>query len=261
MSLLAYWSNGYDWNRKEMELDQCPQSICELDGAAIHFFHIRSPHKGAPPLLLTHGWPDSFLRYAKVFPLLPELDLVVPSLPGFAFSTLPPKGLLNNAEVAELWHRLMTGVLGYKAYAASGGDIGRDVTCYLAARYPQEAKGIHLTDVGLAKELITAPDDGLTPAGLSYTRRALEWTRMEGAYIDIHSTMPQALAYSLSDSPGGDGRLDHRGISRLERLAAADEGPLHPCFRVLTDVAGNGRILDQADRGNLLQSFDIWGII
>ena len=100
------------------------------------------------PLLLTHGWPDSFLRYAKVFPLLSDYDLVVPSLSGFAFSTLPSKGFLNNAEVAELWHRLMTEVLGYKEYAASGGDMGRGVTCYLATRYPQEVRGIHLTDVG-----------------------------------------------------------------------------------------------------------------
>lgn len=88
----------------------------------IHFFHIKGTRQGVLPLLLTHGWPDSFLRYAKLFPLLSEFDLVVLSLPGFAFSTLPSKGFTNNAEVAETWHKLMTQVLGYKAYAASGGD-------------------------------------------------------------------------------------------------------------------------------------------
>lgn len=202
-SLLAYWCNGYDWTHKETELNQYPQFTCELNGMTIHFFHIRGSRSGTLPLLLTHGWPDSFLRYAKVFPLLSEYDLVVPSLPGFAFSTLPPKGFLNNAEVAEIWHQLMTEVLGYREYAAAGGDMGRGVTCYLAARHPQEVKGIHLTDVGFVGELVTAPDESLTPDELSYKRRAMEWQHKEGAYISIHSTKPQTLAYLLSDSPAG----------------------------------------------------------
>ena len=155
------------------------------------------------PLLLTHGWPDSFLRYAKAFPLLSEFDLVVPSLPGFAFSTLPPKGFLNNAEVAELWHKLMTEVLGYREYIASDGDMGRGVTCYLATRYPKEVRGIYLTDVGSAGAIVASADDSLTPSELDYKRRAQEWTRMEGAYININSTKPQTLAFMLSDSPAG----------------------------------------------------------
>ena len=132
-SLLDYWRYDYDWSRKEAELNRYPQFTCQLDGMTIHFFHIKGTRQGALPLLLPHGWPDSFLRYAKLFPLLSEFDLVVPSLPGFAFSTLPSKGFTNNAEVAETWHKLMTQVLGYKAYTASGGDMGRGVTCYLAA--------------------------------------------------------------------------------------------------------------------------------
>lgn len=202
-TLLDYWRSGYDWSRKERALNQYPQFTCGLGGLTVHFFYIPSPHKGAMPLLLTHGWPDSFLRYAKVFPLLSEYDLVVPSLPGFAFSTLPPKGFLNNADVAELWHRLMTEVLGYREYVAAGGDMGRGVTCYLAARYPREVKGIHLTDVGFVRELAAAADESLTPDELNYKRKANEWQRMEGAYINIHSTKPQTLAYSLSDSPAG----------------------------------------------------------
>lgn len=202
-SLLEYWCKGYDWTHKEIELNRYPQFTCELDRLTIHFFHIRGSRKGTLPLLLTHGWPDSFLRYAKVFPLLSDFDLVVPSLPGFAFSTLPQKGFLNNAEVAELWHRLMTEVLGYNEYVAAGGDMGRGVTCYLATRYPQEVKGIHLTDVGLVGDLVSAADEKLTPAELSYKRKAIEWRRMEGAYINIHSTKPQTLAYLLSDSPAG----------------------------------------------------------
>lgn len=202
-SLLRYWCEEYDWGREEKYLNRFPQFTCELDGMRIHFFHIRSERDNAPTLLLTHGWPDSFLRYAKMFPLLTDYNLVVPSLPGFAFSTLPPKGYMNNAETAELWHRLMTEVLGYKEYAASGGDMGRGVTCYLAANHPREVRGIHLTDVGMAADLVAAPDETLNAAELAYKRKALEWQRTEGAYISLNSTKPQTLAFSLSDSPVG----------------------------------------------------------
>ena len=202
-SLLNYWCDEYDWRRKEEELNSFPQYTCELDGLTIHFFHIRSKRNGAPALLLTHGWPDSFLRYAKLFPLLSEYDLIVPSIPGFAFSTLPPKGVMNNAETAEIWHRLMTDILGYKEYAASGGDMGRGVTCYLAYRYPSEVRGIHLTDVGMATELVNAPDEELNHIELEYKKKAMEWQRKEGAYISLNSTKPQTLAFSLSDSPVG----------------------------------------------------------
>ena len=202
-SLLDYWSDGYDWKIKEKELNQYPQFICEIDGLNIHFFYIRSKNKNAIPVLMTHGWPDSFLRYAKVFPLLSDYDLIVPSLPGFAFSSLPTKGFLNNAEVAEIWHKLMTDILGYKEYVATGGDMGRGVTCYLAALYPDEVKGIHLTDVGLVNEIVNSDDENLTEEELSYKQKANKWLKMEGAYINIHSTKPQTLAYSLSDSPAG----------------------------------------------------------
>ena len=202
-TLLAYWRDSYDWTRKEQELNQYPQFRCEIDGMTIHFFHIRSARKDAMPLLLTHGWPDSFLRYAKVFPLLSEYDLVVPSLPGFAFSTLPAKGFMNNAETAEVWHKLMTEVLGYRKYTASGGDMGRGVTCFLASRYPEEVAGIHLTDPVFASDLLTKSDEELTLAELAYKQKAAEWLRMEGAYIQMHSTKPQTLAFALSDSPTG----------------------------------------------------------
>lgn len=90
-SLLNCWCEEYDWRRKEETLNRFPQFACELDGMTIHFFPICSERKDAPTLLLIHGWPDSFLRYAKLFPLLTDFNLVVP-LPGFAFSTLPQKG-------------------------------------------------------------------------------------------------------------------------------------------------------------------------
>lgn len=203
IKLLAYWRTDYNWFRKEKELNRYAQFICTLDDINIHFFYIRSTRKNALPILLTHGWPDSFLRYAKIFSLLPDYDLIVPSLPGFAFSSLPQKGYSNNAETAELWHKLMTQALGYKEYIAAGGDMGRGVTCYLAARHPQEVKGIYLTDVGLAGDLLTKEDTLLSPEERNYKSNAKKWLQQEGAYINIQSTKPQTLAHLLSDSPAG----------------------------------------------------------
>ena len=97
----------------------------------------------------------------------------------------------------------MTVILGYKEYAASGGDMGRGVTCYLAARYPHEVKGIHLSDVGMALDLVNAPDEDLDGAELEYKKKAKDWLRLESAYISLNSTKPQTLAFSLSDSPVG----------------------------------------------------------
>lgn len=201
--IIDYWRNEYDWYNKENELNKYPQFTCEINDSTIHFFHIRSSKSNAMPLLLTHGWPDSFLRYMKTIPLLTDFNLVIPSLPGFAFSTLPKKGYTNNSEVAESWHKLMTEVLGYKEYIASGGDMGRGVTCYLATYYPNEVKGIHLTDVGMITDIISKADEELSADELVYKQKANEWLKYESAYINIQSTKPQSLAYLLSDSPIG----------------------------------------------------------
>ena len=139
--IMEYWSNGYDWKRKESELNKYPQYICKIDDLSLHFFHIPGKRPDAVPVLMAHGWPDSFLRYAKTFPLLSDYSIVVPSMPGFAFSTLPEKGYINNSETADLYHRLMTEVLGHKSYVAVGGDMGRGVVCYLATRYPESVRG------------------------------------------------------------------------------------------------------------------------
>lgn len=201
--VLDYWVNSYDWKRKESELNAYPQYLCEIAGLRIHFFHIPSTDKDAPTVLMCHGWPDSFLRYAKTFPLLRKFNLVVPSMPGFAFSSLPEKGYSNNSEVADLWHTLMTEILGYREYFVTGGDMGRGVACYLASRYGDEVKGLLLTDVGFAKDIATAPDDSLTAEELEYKKAAAEWMRFDGAYIGIQGTKPMSLGYGLEDSPAG----------------------------------------------------------
>lgn len=201
--VLKYWVNEYDWRKKEAELNGYPQYLCDINGQQIHFFHIPATTRDGPTVLMCHGWPDSFLRYAKTFPFLKDYNLVVPSMPGFAFSALPAKGYSNNSEVADLWHKLMTEILGYESYFVTGGDMGRGVACYLADRYREEVKGLLLTDVGFAKDIATAPDDTLFPEELRYKEAAAEWTRYDGAYINIQSTKPLSLGYGLNDSPVG----------------------------------------------------------
>lgn len=201
--VLKYWTETYDWKRKEAELNAFPQYICELGGMDIHFFHIQAQSDDAPTVLMCHGWPDSFLRYAGTFALLKDFNLVVPSMPGFAFSSLPPKGFSNNSEVADLWHQLMHDMLGYDSYFVTGGDMGRGVACYLAERYCDEVKGVFLTDVGFARDLAAAPDGSLSAEELKYKEAATGWMRYDGAYIGIQSTKPLSLGYGLNDSPAG----------------------------------------------------------
>lgn len=110
---------------------------------------------------------------------------------------------LNNSDVADLWHVLMTEILGYKSYFVTGGDMGRGVACYLADRYPAEINGLFLTDMGFARDIMTAPENTLTADELKYKEAAAEWMRIDGAYISIQSTKPLSLGHALSDSPAG----------------------------------------------------------
>lgn len=201
--ILAYFVNDYEWENRERELNRYPQYLCDVDGTTLYFFHIPGKRKEAMPILMAHGWPDSFLRYVKTFPLLADYTLIVPSMPGFAFSSLPKKGFVNNSDTADIYHRLMTDILGYRSYVATGGDMGRGVVCYLASRHPETVKGLLLTDVGFVGSLVAAQDDALSPDELAYKKAAAEWMKMDGAYIGIQSTRPLSLGYGLSDSPVG----------------------------------------------------------
>lgn len=200
--LLEYWAN-YDWKSQENYLNQFPQFICDIDGIDIHFFHIKSEHPNAMPILMAHGWPDSFLRYSKTFPLLKDFNLIVPSIPGFGFSSLPQKGYVNNSDTAEVWHKLMTKILGYSKFIATGGDMGRGVLFYIASNHPENILGLYLTDVGYAGSIVASPDNELSSTYLKYKQDAIRWMQREGAYINIQSTKPYSLGYGFCDSPVG----------------------------------------------------------
>jgi microsomal epoxide hydrolase len=214
-SLVAYWRDSFNWRQQEAELNRLAHFRSEVDGLSIHFIHERGVGPSPLPIILTHGWPDSFTRYQKIIPLLTDpashggdpmdsFDVIVPSIPGFGFSSRPNLRGVNSFQVAELWAKLMTKELGYPRFAAAGGDIGSGVTRYLAAAHPELLVGIHLTDIGILRDLL-APSGrtDLTERELRYRSIATEWIAREGAYMSLQSTKPQTLAYGLSDSPVG----------------------------------------------------------
>ncbi|WP_442591940.1 epoxide hydrolase family protein [Pedobacter sp. AW31-3R] len=214
-SLVSYWRNDYDWRLQESELNQYAQFTSNVDGVDIHFIYVKGKGKNAIPLILTHGWPDSIIRYKKIIALLTDpasfggdandsFDLIIPSLPGFGFSSTPGFSGCNNSKVADLWAKLMTENLGYSQFAAGGGDIGSGVTRYLALQHPELVLGIYLNDVGIIKDLLTTVDlDNLSAEEIQYKKIAQQWIAQEGGYMSIQSTKPQTLAYGLSDSPVG----------------------------------------------------------
>jgi pimeloyl-ACP methyl ester carboxylesterase len=160
-------------------------------------------------LLLTHGWPGSFLEYVPVLGLLSDpgahgadpadaFTLIIPSLPGYGFSGPPPPTGLTGREVARLWHLLMTEGLGYERYVAHGSDLGAGVTTWLARDQPQSVAAIHLATPGLAPaaEPRTEPEE-------NFARAVLDWTAEEGGYMHEHATKPATLGAGLTDSPAG----------------------------------------------------------
>ena len=197
--LVDYWQHGFDWRAQEERLNSYDHYVAEIDDARIHYVHTRS---GKPPMVLTHGWPSSF---AELLPLVDRLsdrfDLVVPSLPGYAFSSRPSRVGIDRAEVASLWHRLMQG-LGYDRYGAHGGDFGAGVATYMALSDPARVTGIHLSTPELTPYLGpgSAP---LTSVERAYLDQVERWEETERGYSAIQSTRPQSLGYALTDSPVG----------------------------------------------------------
>lgn len=212
--LCAYWQNDFNWHRQEAELNEFKHFRAEIDNFKIHFIHEKGASENSIPLLLTHGFPDSFFRFSKIIPMLTDpqsyggtaedsFDVIVPSLPGYGFSERPKESGVT-ARVADLLAKLMTDELGYERFAAAGGDIGSGLTQQLALKYSDSIVGIHLTDVPLLN-LIGFQTSGdmseLSEPEKKYFQATQKWMMEEGAYAAIQSTKPQTLAYGLNDSP------------------------------------------------------------
>ena len=211
--LVEYWSNDFDWSEQEAALNVLPHFRVPLGGTRVHFVHARAVAPSGPvvPLVLTHGWPDSFWRYTKVIPLLTDpgahgadpadaFDVVVPDMPGFGFSERPQGPALDTVAVAGLWAELMT-VLGYPRFGAAGGDMGSHVSRFLALDHPDRVVAVHRTDAGLP--VFTGDPADLAPEERAWIAGAVAWGASEGAYAAIHRTKPRTAAVGLTDSPAG----------------------------------------------------------
>ena len=159
-SLAQYWTTQFDWRKAEMNLNRYPQFLARVGEYDIHFYHVKGRGPKPVPLILTHGWPGSVFEFLEAIgPLTdparfggsPEdaFDVVVPSVPGFGFSSKPKGKPIGLPTTALLWNRLMTEVLGYAKYGSQGGDVGSGVTNQLAHQYPDSLLGIHFNGVGV----------------------------------------------------------------------------------------------------------------
>jgi pimeloyl-ACP methyl ester carboxylesterase len=206
--LLEDW-RAFDFGALQDRLDDLVHLRAEVNGQSLHLVHVTGAGPDPEPLLLTHGWPGSFLEHAPVFSALSDpgahgegaaraFTLVVPSLPGFGFSGPPPADGLTGRAVAELWHRLMTKGLGYDRYLAHGSDLGAGVTAWLARDHPEAVTAVHLATPGLA----ASPPPRSAEEDI-YAAEAKAWTAEEGGYAHQHATKPATLGAGLADSPAG----------------------------------------------------------
>ncbi|GAA4436552.1 epoxide hydrolase family protein [Phytohabitans houttuyneae] len=233
--LVRYWANDYDWRPVEAKLNSMPQFITEIDGLDIHFIHVRSPHEGALPLVVTHGWPGSIIEQMKIVDLLTNptahgasasdaFDLVIPSMPGYGFSGKPNSTGWDPARIANAWVELMKR-LGYTRFVAQGGDWGAIITDVMAGGRdapmpsepaPPELIGIHSNMPGaVPPEIDKAIQAGEPPPSTLTDEERHAWDQLAFFYSNlgygqIMGNRPQTL-YGLTDSPVGlaSFMLDH----------------------------------------------------
>jgi len=209
--LVDYWRHDFDWRAQEAAINRFAHFTTQVSGRRVHFIHERGCGPHPLPIILTHGFPDSFLRFTKLIPMLCDpasyggdpgdaFDVIAPSLPGFAFSEqADTDGILFH--VGDIWHELMTEVLGYDRFAAHGGDWGSFVTEIMARDHGSSVIGIHLTDVPFYHSF-QKPDD-TTKDERRFLESIARFPQTQGAYALVQGTQPQALALGLNDSPAG----------------------------------------------------------
>lgn len=203
-----YWTESFDAPAAVERLNRFPQFTATLDGLDIHFVHVVGEAQGRRPLLLTHGWPGSHYEFWDVIEPLAfpsrfggraedAFDLVIPSLPGFGFSSAPEQPI-GQRRTAALWNRLMTEVLGYPRYRAQGGDLGSIVTSWLGLDHGGSVEAIHLNMLAFRNN--TPPRDD---AEAAWMQKLMGTQRQLGAYSALHMTKPMSLAWATADNPLG----------------------------------------------------------
>jgi pimeloyl-ACP methyl ester carboxylesterase len=199
--LIGYWRSEFDWRAQERDLNRFRHFKAPLGGIKLHFIHEPGRGKNPIPLLLSHGWPGSIVEFRRLIPLLTErFTVVAPSLPGYTLSFQPGQKRFSVEEMAELFAELMSGVLGYRRFAAHGGDWGGFVSSVLGWRHPEKLIGIHLNLLAVRRDPKEKPQ---TAEEEEYLRQLANWLKEETGYQWIQGTKPQTLAYALTDSPAG----------------------------------------------------------
>lgn len=198
-ALVAFWRDGYDWRRHEACILALPWE--DVGTGALRVVHQRAAVPDAPTVVLLHGWPDSVLRFERVLPLLGDLNVVVPALPGFPFAREVGNEAMTVVVMASLIANALN-ALGYDRYTVSGGDVGADIAEQLAAMHPDRVAALHLTNIS-PLHAVFADRAALDADDLAYLDKVALWQRQEGGYIAVQATKPHTLAPALADSPAG----------------------------------------------------------
>ena len=210
-TLTDYWRDKYDWRKHEAQINTFDHYKVKVAGADIHYIRAEGKGPNPMPLLLSHGWPGSVHEFHKIIPMLTDparfggnaadaFTVIAPSLPGYTFS-YTPGARFSVQQIADLFAELMTGVLGFKRFAAQGGDWGGFVTSRLAYSYPDRLAGIHINLLSLRRD--TPLPEKPTDDEKRYFEERAHWMKEEVGYTWIQGTKPQTLAYALTDSPVG----------------------------------------------------------
>lgn len=211
--LIDYWRDRFDWRAQERKLNQLEQFTTAIDGLTIHFVHRRSKHPNAMPLLVTHGWPGSFAEFTKIIGPLTDPEahggtandafhVVMPSIPGFAFSQAPKEAGFDPARIARLEAALMAR-LGYTRYGVQGGDWGSIISTQIALADAPHVAGLHINMCFGGAPAGTDPNSGLTERERERLKARQMFQAEETGYQQIQGTKPQTLGIALNDSPAG----------------------------------------------------------
>jgi len=211
--LANYWRTSFDWRAQEQWINSFANFQATVGGLRIHFIHERGKGPNPIPLLITHGWPSSFVEMLKLIPLLTDpsnhggnasdtFDVIVPSVPGFGFSDRPLQAGMTRWRVAELWMKLMDG-LGYQRFGLHANDIGAVISSWLALDYPEGVIGFHTLMPTFPPSSFDENEPPMTEAEKTFAATVNAWDQEEGGYEAIQTTRPQTLAYGWNDSPVG----------------------------------------------------------
>ena len=238
-SLAEYWATKFDWRKAEANLNRYPQFLARVEDFDIHFYHVRGRGPNPMPLILTHGWPGSVFEFLEgIGPLSADFDVVVPSLPGFGFSSKPKGKPVGPVTTARLWHRLMTDVLGYPKFGAQGGDWGMRVSMELAGQFPESVIGIHLNAAAAGPPI---PDAEQTPEEREWVRAVVAARNAEIDYFNEQQHKPQTVAFALYDNPIGTAAWIAEKMKGWSDAGFTEDQTLtNVMIYLVTDTAGTG---------------------